>query len=518
MLREKMKNIPVEMLPTYLFFLIITILFTTPIGEGDFYWHVKTGQWIWQHLALPSVDPFSSITSYVTNTEHTVRRTAFVLKQYWLGQLALFWVWSIGKEGAMVLLRAGMYTSILIMIYQWLYHKVGNLPALATVFFIGNELKTFSNERPQIFAYLFFVLLVMLLEQLSSRDDHPTWKEILQLAGLMLLWSNSHGSYILGVVVIGIYLAAYLVRHIYRHHALTGIGRYPLALLAAMLISGLNPNGFMAFRIVLDLNQQYAANVAEYTSPLTLATKLHLVDYYYWIPLIFTVTLVICLIRKLELRQSVTLLLLAAMSTTATRYIPFFMLATPLLTLNLPRPDLKKSLAIIPLAAILVWGGCQQYRDTFSSNNSYAFPEEAMVFLNHTKPAGMLFNPYEWGGYLMLHTGYKVFVDGRGLVENFTALQQNVLDGVNWQGTLSYFKINTLIIPGTDAIRNLPYRLLWELRNAPEWVLVYQDAVAVVFVRNIPENREIIASYALPKSRIAQHIMERQEWQRRSMQ
>ena len=30
------------------------------LGEPDLWWHIKTGEWIWQHHAVPTTDPFSS--------------------------------------------------------------------------------------------------------------------------------------------------------------------------------------------------------------------------------------------------------------------------------------------------------------------------------------------------------------------------------------------------------------------------------------------------------------------------
>lgn len=498
---------------TALFFIIITILFSTPIGEGDFFWHVKHGQWIWQHKSLPTIDYFSHINQYIANSEHTLRRTAFILKQYWLGQLELFAVWSLGGEGGMVLLRICIYSGILLFIYRWLAAVKNDVTPLATIFVIGNELMTFSNERPQIFAYLFFVILLRLLEKLTNTTERSYRYSVFSLLLLMLVWGNTHGSFILGIVVITIYLFSWTVTALTRKNSTPVSTRYPFVLAGAIAISGLNPNGFNAFKMVLELNKRYSSAIGEYISPITLATRQGLIDYYYWLPLLVTLVIVIFRCRVMPLRHTLTLVAIAILSTTAQRYIPLFMLTLPLAAINTPHIELKRKLALIPLALIILWGANQDYRNVLQFRASKGYPAAAVTFLNQAKPAGEIFNSYDWGGYIMLNTGYKVFADGRGLAENFTELQQNVLDGNNWQGILSYFRINTIITDGTDHVRNMPYRLMWEIRNAPDWVLVYQDEVALVFVRDIPANRTIINRYRLGKEQITRHLEERRAWQ-----
>ena len=43
-----------------MFFLIAVagVYLFRPLYDPDFYWHLKTGQWIWQNKSLPHFDPF----------------------------------------------------------------------------------------------------------------------------------------------------------------------------------------------------------------------------------------------------------------------------------------------------------------------------------------------------------------------------------------------------------------------------------------------------------------------------
>jgi hypothetical protein len=66
--------------------LIGTILFVNlsrPFSDTDFFWHLKTGEWIWQHQALPTADPFAYPTPATLDA-----RQRFTLTSYWLSQIA----------------------------------------------------------------------------------------------------------------------------------------------------------------------------------------------------------------------------------------------------------------------------------------------------------------------------------------------------------------------------------------------------------------------------------------------
>ena len=42
-----------------LFFALVFLFFTFPMGLSDYWWHMNTGRWIWENLSIPSVDPFT---------------------------------------------------------------------------------------------------------------------------------------------------------------------------------------------------------------------------------------------------------------------------------------------------------------------------------------------------------------------------------------------------------------------------------------------------------------------------
>ena len=90
-------------------------------------------------------------------------------------------------------------------------------------------------------------------------------------------------------------------------------------------------------------------------------------------------------------------------------------------------------------------------------------PIGAVAYLNDNKPEGRLFNPYNWGAYLLWALpGYPVFVDGRTDLYNDEIINKwlsvvRVEDG--WQDILEEYDINLVLIePGSMLDRTLAIR------------------------------------------------------------
>ena len=66
-----------------LFFILLFGLFSVEIKDPDFFWHLKTGEYIYQHKALPETDPFA-FTSLTKDPLHPEsKRIKFILLIHW---------------------------------------------------------------------------------------------------------------------------------------------------------------------------------------------------------------------------------------------------------------------------------------------------------------------------------------------------------------------------------------------------------------------------------------------------
>lgn len=494
-----------------IFFLTIIVLFTFPVREGDFFWHVKTGQWIWEHKSLPFADPFSSTTQNVTQSPEVVERTRFYLTQYWLGQLALFGTWRAAGEAGMVALRAIVYTGVLAFMYWWLRRGKNGIIPLATVFLVANVLVMYPNERPQIFAYLFMLFLLYLLEQLSIPGAALKWTHIVSLLLNMLVWGNCHGSFILGIAVIAAYLLGHIVTSLRNGTAVSKPAC--AAMTSAMLIALLNPNGVGAFKFgFLGLQHNNTRVINEYVSFLSLTLDRQLFFYGYWVLLIISIVTICTKLRAVPLQHLLVIFLLASLSLFGIRYIPFFLFAAPLALQYLPDWDIKGRYTLFPVLFLTIWLSLANFNNSFKFRAAKAFPTKAVQFLNTAKPAGKIFNDEFWGGYLMCYTDYPVFVDGRAIIENFNTIAGLAFEGINWKWPFEFLHINVIIMPGCHQDTGKTYPLFVQLTEDNDWALVYLDEVAVVFVRNIPQNRDLIARFMIPKDQLYSHLVRRWAW------
>jgi hypothetical protein len=98
-------------------------------------------------------------------------------------------------------------------------------------------------------------------------------------------------------------------------------------------------------------------------------------------------------------------------------------------------------------------------------------------FLNTGKPAGPMFNSYNWGGYLMFAAPqYPVFVDGRTDLYDDELLGEwlNAALGKDWRSTFEKWGIRLVVIERDSALAGL-------LRTEPDWKEIYTDKQAAVF-------------------------------------
>jgi len=135
----------------------------------------------------------------------------------------------------------------------------------------------------------------------------------------------------------------------------------------------------------------------------------------------------------------------------------------------------------------------------FGAGESWWYPERAAAFIEREHLPRNLFHDYGQGGYLAWRLGpeYPDFVDGRYIPfgkELFTE-QSNLMsawpDSAEWREAADRWKINTVIFP-VARYAGLGRFPLQEYCESAQWKLVYLDDVSVIFVRNRPENRELI--------------------------
>ncbi len=161
--------------------------------QTDYWWTVKLGEGLWATRQLPAANPLAFTPTHQPYVE-----------QQWLAQLVLAGVHALGGLEAALLLRGLVLAGVMGLLFSaargWgatsAAASVAGLIALPTI--VGG-----AAIRPQLLAILLFVLFLLGTSQWATRRG--MW---LVLPALMVGWVNVHGSFPLGLVLIGLALVA----------------------------------------------------------------------------------------------------------------------------------------------------------------------------------------------------------------------------------------------------------------------------------------------------------------------
>ena len=465
--------------------------FSPAISDTDFWWHLKTGQYLVETHSLPVPDPFAYTTAAARPAYAGEARVRyFNLTHEWLAQAIFYGVWHAAGFPGLVLFRAALLAVFCGLVGLVVWRRcAGFYRALAASFAAAGVAARFAVDRPYLFTFVFLALAVTILEW------RPAGWRVWLLPPLLLVWANCHGGYVLGWVVLGAYSAQALVLA-RRGKPVPGARTLWLASAAAVLLSGANPNGYAILLVLADYHASYLQSRLLEWSPLPL-----------W-PLEWPSALLLAggatMLWAWRRARVVDWLLFgafAAAALAASRNAILIGLIAPIVMASY-LPAWKRALppstdwaAAVALAAALVWG-------IFEGNffqlrvNAWKWPAGAADFLLAHHIRSPLFNTYEYGGYLMwrLWPQERVFIDGRALSESVFQDYVRILynhdasGGPSAQQLLDRYGVQVLVLNGFEYITGNLYFLAPALADPREttWKLVYSDAQAMVLMRDPP--------------------------------
>ncbi|QDU66978.1 hypothetical protein [Engelhardtia mirabilis] len=151
-----------------------------PIRSGDLWWHLRTGDWILAHGALPATDPFS----------HTAGDEPWVLQEY--GSQVLFALLH-GATGLGGLRVVGALLAILLVVYAYRCARAelsSAWAAAATCIFAA--LFALKWElRPHLLS-AFFVLRLHRALFAPGAAPTPSWRTVAEVGLLACVWVQLH--------------------------------------------------------------------------------------------------------------------------------------------------------------------------------------------------------------------------------------------------------------------------------------------------------------------------------------
>lgn len=527
-----------------LFFIgIFLALLRVALWDYDFWWHVATGRYIVSTGSLPDKDPFSYTSTLEENKNKFPERENFILKQYWLSQVIFYLIYDNADAKGIILLRTILLVATLLLVFWRLQRWSVSFPvSFIFVFTLFSLLTSSTGERPVLFTIFFTVLTFFILEDFKDKKD----KRIFLLIPIMLLWSNMHGGFILGVAVIMVFILGEGIKIILRKTVYSGreISLFYAATIIALAFSFINPTGWDAFSIAFSSKYKpFTQGIQEYASPFFLyKEKVYPVNYWYISLVALFPALIIIRKRKIDLTHIILLSGLLMMSLSAIRFIVYYGLIASMiigkeldifikeiLRTRFSEEAYEKMLNVLTIVAILsvilyISGIHKFEKFRFGIAKGRSVPAAAVDFIEENRLSGNMFNDYGYGGYLAwrLYPQHKTFIDSRGLnigvMTEFSWITQTVgytdfSGGIDasiattplWERLINHYDINFMLLAPFDIYAQLQ-PLIFQLIESDKWVPVYCDFISIIFVRNVDQNGSIIKKSRLSKEVIYNRI------------
>ncbi len=339
--------------------------------------------------------------------------------------------------------------------------------------------------------YLLLIAELALLHLGRSRNPRWFWA----LPGLLAIWVNFHGSFFLGLVVLGIGVLCSFFK--FQAGSLVSDGlnagsRRTLILSAILSLAAtfLNPVGWrqVFYPVNAFLHQRLVVTQIEEWKPLALSDPrgAGLVGI---LALVFTY-LIVRRESRLFLRE---LLLLGAGTWLALNHrrmaIVFGILAAPLVSRLFakswesyePEKDLPAANAVLIVAALAVMFVAFPDRQLLAKQVEEGSPVKAVEYIKAHHLSGNMMNTFVDGGYLIWALPeHPVFVDGRADVFEWTGVLEEFGEWAMLQSDpnklLNKYHIGFCLLERTSP-------MAYVLPLMADWKKVYSDNSSVIFVR-----------------------------------
>ena len=475
------------------------VLYSSSLYDMDLWWHLATGRHIAETGRLLDTDPFN----FTSGADLGLRNV--LLNGYWLGQLLLYFVWELGGERGLQVVKV-LLPVLALALVAWGAIRIHRAATGATLIVLVLGVLVvfdFIGLRPQLFTFVMIAAVALILESLARRHESQGTLGAMGFALplVMLLWANLHRGFMIGTLLIGLFaVCGVLVVVRSRSAWRPSDTRYLLVLALGVMASLVNPAGVLPYIELLRFEGSVLqSNITEYLSPITMLNR-GAILWGYWVYLFVGIVVTVASARRAPLRWTLVFVVLAAASLRAFRYVPLFVLATApataasLSSMITMRPAVGKLMRVVPIlaAAGLLVFAVAVHGDNVSMARRHRvlpgrYPEDALRFLQqHLPQPSPIFNHYNWGGYISWrHPEWRTFIDGRVLnLEVFEDYRATLWNPEVSFELLNKYAIKTVLIPERSFQKGTSHPLVSVLARSRIWELVYRDdSGTLIFVR-----------------------------------
>jgi hypothetical protein len=480
---------------------------TALLADADVGWHIRTGEYILRHHAVPHHDLYSFS-----------KPGAPWFAWEWLSDVidaTLFR--AAGLKG--VVLGAGVTIAFFATTLIRRITRLGvNLFVALLVALLGvGSASMHFLARPHVFTLLLLSISMWMVE--TDRDGSAPPRRIFWLIPIAMVWTNLHGGFLAIIAVLGLTAAGSAIEEWIAAREQTGEAslllalqrmkwtkplRYGILALACAAVSLVNPYGWGLHQHILAyLRSDWIRNVIqEFQSPSFRNENMLQFEALLFAGLVAAGAL----LRRRRVAEGLWVLLFAYLSLSSVRHVPVFVAVTlPLIAAEVaswwrafteaaPKGSLRGILnqmaadsvagfrrssvwpAVFVLALILIGKPIRWPTD---------FPQEMFpIDMIHAHEAEIVrsrvLTTDQWGDYLIYLNPdrQKVFVDGRSdfygpeVGNEYIHLLNG---GWDWRQVISKYRFNLALLPVEQPLVQL-------LKQSAEWRVVQDDGKHILFV------------------------------------
>lgn len=459
--------------------------------DADTGWHIRVGEYILDHRAVPTHDLFSYS-----------KPDASWFAWEWLTDVLYGALFRLAGLKAIVLWSGAVIATYATVLLRYTIWRGTNslMAGLVTLLAIGAGTMHFL-ARPHLLTLLLLPVSIWLIEADRRRNSRAVWL----LVPLTVLWTNLHGGFVMLLACLGLLVAGSLIEVWAAHGSMRAVIRYSLLLLACSAASLVNPYGTnLHIHIAAYLRSDWIRTVVQEFQAPTFRSEGQL---QFEILLVAGLILSGLLLRKRKITELLWIVFLGHSALTSLRHAPLYAcVAGPIIASELSSwwtgwavghkkssvthilyqlgEDLGASFrrvsvlpALVMIALAMLDAPLKWPRD-FPSE---AFPT-AMVHRNAAVlESSRVLTTDQWGDYLIysLYPRVKVFIDGRSDFYGEALGQQylHLLQGrYDWMDILHRWGFDAALLPVDWPLSSL-------LKQSPAWTAAQDDGRAILFLR-----------------------------------
>jgi hypothetical protein len=463
-----------------LFLLLTPVGLSGLLGDGDTGWHLRAGEWMLDHRAVPRTDLFSFTKP---------GQPWYAWEWGWdLAFGALHRAW--GME-AVVWFSLLLISAMLYLVYREALLLSGNLLlAFAVAFVVANGSAIHWLARPHLVSLLFLAASVILLRRGAAWWVYPL---------LTLAWVNLHGAFFVLWTLLAAYTAEALLLRSW-----TAARSYGLALAACIAASFVNPYGWQLHAHIFGYfsDNYHFQHIQEFQS----------IDFhapparFFLLAVLFSGAAGLWHLQRKRFAAALILMAWAALALIAARNIPVFLIvAAPWFALaagemlaavpglravkvylaGMTRLELGLRVPVLGLCGLVLLGalmGPDAPAKLRAEYRAERYPVRALDAVRQLPAEARVFSDDEWGDFLIyrLWPERKVFIDGRSDFYG-SAFGKETLrasqPAYDWQKILDRYRIDAVLWRVEEPLATT-------LKESRRWRIVHDDGVALLAVRD----------------------------------